>query len=61
MSDTKYVCIYADRHGCGDREAHPYICSGGPVCDLHKPGAVTTTPSADTGSPETVPPAAIAA
>lgn len=60
MSDTKYVCIYADRHGCGDREAHPYICSGGPVCDLHKPGAVTT-PSADTGSPETVPPAAIAA
>lgn len=39
MTTTKPVCIYADRYGCGDREAHPYICSGGPVCDLHKPGA----------------------
>lgn len=51
MDATKHVCIYADRHGCGDREAHPYICSGGPVCDLHKPGSSTQQQNAETRQP----------
>jgi hypothetical protein len=38
------TCIYADRHNCGDREAHPYMTSGGYACDLHKPGAGTLLP-----------------
>jgi hypothetical protein len=33
------TCVYAARHGCGDREAHPYMIGGGYACDLHKPGA----------------------
>ena len=44
MIFTKPVCIHAARFGCGNREAHPYMISGGPVCDLHKPGAGTMLP-----------------
>lgn len=46
MPNTTHVCLYADRHGCGNREAHPYIASGGPVCDLHKPGATAAATDA---------------
>lgn len=56
MTTIRPVCIYADRHGCGDREAHPYICSGGPVCDLHKPGA--QPPPGTRPQPPTTPTAA---